>query len=773
MQQFVALLKKEIGGYFKSCFAYLIFFIYLFVSIGCAFYFGAYLAMHDTSVYALFYLQPAILAILIPSLTMRLWSDEYKSGTAEFLLTKPLTNVIPVFAKFLASGVFACVSSLFLLPFIVYTSTWLETDRGSVFCCYIGLWMYIWLFCSLGCFISSLSKYTIISYLLTVFISALWLLLPFTKLYDVYNNFLFSEVGISDFAYFIFFTAMFVWLNVLVLNYRRSAQKNKNLRFWSFAILLASGVVILNVALFMVFVNDKVDFTKNRQYTLSNVSKKIIASVVKPITIDVYISKDLKAKNAEYYYYYQQTKRFIEKYQKSSSSMISVNITEVEPFSEMEKTVLASGLYYEENIKGTKDYFGAIIRDNEGQGVVIKQFIPQRRIYLESDIDKALLKLTDKAVIKSIGIYFDPTQDLQKFNGFSLNLEEDYNVLSVSENTYEISSDLDLLILVNPKTFPLSFLYAIDQYIANGGNVLIFFDLLTEGQSEETNLKSLQAVAFLDQFKVLLDDELTDDGKPSEDYKISNQNLKLRRAISFTANDKDFKVESVIENKKGYVGAVISGQYKSVFERNPHTSEDVLRDMMPHTIYSSETPTVAFIGDADIIENDTWIDDNSSDENPYSIVEKSANMAVVRKLVDRLAGNEIYNSLPYKGNNESNFGIGEQINALIFGQYYEEYENIVENMKMNRLKLLQKSGGNVEKLQTLMQVDKAGMEFGRAEQQMEGLLYKIRKQYSAEINKIIVMCVFAIPFVSTLFLLVAVMLLNRRKKQKIREISDE
>ena len=29
MQQFVALLKKEIGGYFKSCFAYLIFFIYL------------------------------------------------------------------------------------------------------------------------------------------------------------------------------------------------------------------------------------------------------------------------------------------------------------------------------------------------------------------------------------------------------------------------------------------------------------------------------------------------------------------------------------------------------------------------------------------------------------------------------------------------------------------------------------------------------------------------------------------------------------------------
>ena len=84
MQQFKALFKKEMSGYFRSHFAYFVFFIYLFISIGGAFYFGEYLAMHDTAVYALFYLQPVILVLLIPALTMRLWSDEYKSGTAEF-----------------------------------------------------------------------------------------------------------------------------------------------------------------------------------------------------------------------------------------------------------------------------------------------------------------------------------------------------------------------------------------------------------------------------------------------------------------------------------------------------------------------------------------------------------------------------------------------------------------------------------------------------------------------------------------------------------------
>ena len=773
MQQFFALFKKEMNGYFKSYFAYMIFFIYLFVSVGCAFYFGAYLAMHDTSVYALFYLQPAILALLIPALTMRLWSDEYKSGTAEFLLTQPLSNRLPVMAKSVASGVFAMAMSLFLLPFIIYTSFWLKIDWNNVACSYIGVWLYILLFCSLGCFISSLSKYTIISYLLTVFVSGLWLLLPFSKLYDIYNNFLFAEVGISDFLYFVISFAALLWLNVLVLDYRRSAQKNKNLRFVIFSLLFVIGVILSNIALFMLFDAHKADFTHNKQYTLQPKTREIVNATVKPITLDVYISKDLKAKNAEYYYYYQQTKRFVEKYGKESASMINVNITEVEPFSELEKNVLNSGLYYEENAKGTKDYFGAVIRDNESQGVVIKQFLPQRRAFLEKDIDKALLKLTQKDVIKSVGIYFDPTQNLEEFNAFTLNLEEDYNILNVTEDTYEISLKLDLLILVNPKEMPLSFLYAIDQYIANGGKVLIFFDLLTKGQSENTNMKSLQAVVFMDQMNVLLGDDFTDDGKPGENYKVSEQKLNLYKAMTFTADDKEFAVTPVIENPKGYIGAVLRGQYKSAFEENPHKVKEILRNMMPHTIYSSETATVAFIGDADIIENETWMADSSPDANPYSVINKSANMLSVRKLIDELAGNEIFNELPQKNDNESLFGIGEQVNAAIFGKYYEQYVSILEEMKMSRLKLLQKSGGDSEKLQTLAQVDESGLAFGQAEQKMENLFYQIRQQYSLTINKIIAMNVFVMPILATGFLWLAMLFVGRRRLKKIREIAND
>lgn len=770
MQQFSALFKKEIGGYFKSSFAYFVFFIYLFVSIGGAFYFGAYLAMHDTAVYALFYLQPVVLTLLIPALTMRLWSDEYKSGTAEFLLTQPVADKLMVLAKFAAAGFFAVAMSLCLLPFIVYTATWLKIDWGNIFCCYLGTWLFILLFCALGCFISSLSKYTVVSYLLTVFVSGLWLLMPFTKLSDIYGNFLFAEIGFSDLLYFLTFAVALIWLNVLVLEYIRSAQKNKGLKFLGFSALFIVGMVALNVAFIVLFDGYKADLTIGRQYTLQPASRDIVKSVNKPITIDVYISKDLKAKNAEYYYYYQQTKRFIEKYQKVSNSMISVNMVEVEPFSEMEKIVLNTGMYYEENLKGTKDYFGAVIRDNEGQGEVIKQFLPQRRAFLEKDIDKVLLKLTDKEVIKTIGIYYDPRQDLDKFNGFSLNLEEDYNVLSVSEDTYEISSKLDLLILVNPKELPLHFLYAVDQYIANGGNIIMFFDLLTEGQSEETNLKTPQAVIFMDQMGVLLKDELIDDGDIADGYKVSDGKINIYKALSFTVKDENVKVKPVILSKDGYIAALISGQYKSAFEQNPHQSKEILHNMMPHTYYSSETPNVVFVGDADIIENETWIDDSSPDQNPYSVVYKSANMEVIRSLIDEMVGNDIYNALPQNAKKASVFGIGEQINAELYDKYSEKLNAIAEEMKLNRVKLLQKSGGDENKLQILLQSDESGLQLGQSEQKMEKLLYQVRKQYSSKVNGIIFFCVFGWPLVAGLLSWILMLRRERRKRKQIREM---
>ena len=61
MQQFTTLLLRELRSGFRGLPAYFIIFTYLFAAIGAAFYFGSYLAMHDTALYAVFYAQPIIL----------------------------------------------------------------------------------------------------------------------------------------------------------------------------------------------------------------------------------------------------------------------------------------------------------------------------------------------------------------------------------------------------------------------------------------------------------------------------------------------------------------------------------------------------------------------------------------------------------------------------------------------------------------------------------------------------------------------------------------
>ena len=176
MRQFITLLSRELRGYFRSVWAYFVIFIYLFSSIGTAFYFGTYLAMHDTSLYAVFYAQPIILAILIPVLTMRSWSEEYRSGTIEFLLTQPISFIILTLSKFCAVFLFCLLMTLGLLPFICYTGGWLQLDWQNITVIYGGLLLLILFYCSAGCFISALSRSLILSCLTDFFFMELLLI---------------------------------------------------------------------------------------------------------------------------------------------------------------------------------------------------------------------------------------------------------------------------------------------------------------------------------------------------------------------------------------------------------------------------------------------------------------------------------------------------------------------------------------------------------------------------------------------------------------------
>jgi len=72
---------------------------------------------------------PWILLLLIPAVTMRSFSEEFKGGTFEILKTKPLTNTQIIGGKYLASFIIALIA---ILPTLLYVSTIPKLTAGDI-----------------------------------------------------------------------------------------------------------------------------------------------------------------------------------------------------------------------------------------------------------------------------------------------------------------------------------------------------------------------------------------------------------------------------------------------------------------------------------------------------------------------------------------------------------------------------------------------------------------------------------------------------------------
>jgi ABC-2 type transport system permease protein len=123
----------------------------------------------------LFTISPWVFLFLIPAISMRMFADEKKAGTMELLLTKPITDIQIVLAKFWAGMLLLFLA---LLPTLIYYFTIYQLgsnlgniDSGGSFGSYIGLLFLGAAFLSIGLFASSLTDNQIVAFLMAMFIS--------------------------------------------------------------------------------------------------------------------------------------------------------------------------------------------------------------------------------------------------------------------------------------------------------------------------------------------------------------------------------------------------------------------------------------------------------------------------------------------------------------------------------------------------------------------------------------------------------------------------
>lgn len=120
----------------------------------------------------LFVLAPWVYLFLIPAITMRSFSEEKKTGTIELLLTRPLTDLQIVLAKYFAGFTLVAIS---LLPTLIYYYTVHQLgypkgniDTGGMWGSYIGLLFLGAGFVSVGIFASAVSENQVIAFIIAM-----------------------------------------------------------------------------------------------------------------------------------------------------------------------------------------------------------------------------------------------------------------------------------------------------------------------------------------------------------------------------------------------------------------------------------------------------------------------------------------------------------------------------------------------------------------------------------------------------------------------------
>ncbi len=171
----VSIFKKELNSFFSSLVGYMAIIVFLLV---CGFFMWVIpnnnmLDYGYATMDKFFAFAPWVLMFLLPALTMRSFSDEYKGGTIEILSTIPLTENQIILGKFFASFVLVLFSILPTLLY-VYTISHLSIiqgnlDSGGILGSYIGLLFLSAAFTAIGIFCSSVTSNQVIAFLIAIF----------------------------------------------------------------------------------------------------------------------------------------------------------------------------------------------------------------------------------------------------------------------------------------------------------------------------------------------------------------------------------------------------------------------------------------------------------------------------------------------------------------------------------------------------------------------------------------------------------------------------
>ena len=210
MNGILSIYKREFTSYFVTPVAYVFIVIFLFMTGVFTFYLGAFYESNQADLEPFFRFHPWLYLFLIPAISMRLWSDERKSGTIELLMTLPVSITDTVVAKYLAAWSFTAIALSLTFPMWITVNYLGNPDNTVILASYIGSLIMAGGFLAIGSCISALTKSQVIAFVISVVICFMFILSGFPMVLDLFEGWAPQAVvdAIASFSFLTHFTSI-------------------------------------------------------------------------------------------------------------------------------------------------------------------------------------------------------------------------------------------------------------------------------------------------------------------------------------------------------------------------------------------------------------------------------------------------------------------------------------------------------------------------------------------------------------------------------------
>lgn len=166
--------KKEFRQFFSSLTGYIAIAVFLLLNGLFLFVFpdSNLLDFGYATLAKFFELSPWILLLLVPAITMRSFSEEFKTGTFEILQTRPLRRWQVVLGKYSGALLVVCLA---LVPTLIFLLTVQQLsaeggiDTGGTIGSYIGLVFLCAVFTAIGICCSSFTSNAVVAFIVSAF----------------------------------------------------------------------------------------------------------------------------------------------------------------------------------------------------------------------------------------------------------------------------------------------------------------------------------------------------------------------------------------------------------------------------------------------------------------------------------------------------------------------------------------------------------------------------------------------------------------------------